>query len=145
MPSTNKTTGLELNQYVATDKPTMADYNADMLKIDAEVARTNTLLWQGTAEAGDTITVPNLTQYHLFTVTVVDNSMDIIATRTRLSSFFRGEGGGTTDIGNYRFYIGGSISGNEITITNISRERQSFSGGLTIDTDYQICQIWGII
>ncbi len=117
----------------------------DITECKEFVDKNGTLLWQGTAEAGDTITVPNLTQYHLFTVTVVDNSMDIIATRTRLSSFFRGEGGGATDIGNYRFYIGGSISGNEITITNISRERQSFSGGLTIDTDYQICQIWGII
>lgn len=34
MASTNKTAGLKLNQYISTDKPTMADYNADMAKID---------------------------------------------------------------------------------------------------------------
>ncbi len=38
MASTNKTPKLGLNQYVSTDKPTMADYNADMLKIDNSIA-----------------------------------------------------------------------------------------------------------
>lgn len=35
MSSTNKTTNIELSQYIATDKPTyLVDYNGDMLKID---------------------------------------------------------------------------------------------------------------
>ena len=35
MASTNKTTNLELSQYIGTDKPTyLGDYNSDMLKID---------------------------------------------------------------------------------------------------------------
>lgn len=38
MASTNKTTKLQLNQYVSTDKPTMADYNSDMQKIDNAIA-----------------------------------------------------------------------------------------------------------
>ena len=35
MASTNKTTNLQLSQFIATDKPSwLSDYNADMLKID---------------------------------------------------------------------------------------------------------------
>lgn len=38
MSSTNKTTNLELSQYVGSDKPTyLGDYNSDMLKIDTAV------------------------------------------------------------------------------------------------------------
>lgn len=39
MSSTNKTTTIELSQYVSTDKPTyLVDYNGDMLKIDNAIA-----------------------------------------------------------------------------------------------------------
>ena len=39
MSSTNKTTNLELSQYVGSDKPTyLVDYNGDMAKIDAGYA-----------------------------------------------------------------------------------------------------------
>lgn len=38
MSSTNKTTNYNLSQYIGTDKPTyLGDYNADMLKIDAQL------------------------------------------------------------------------------------------------------------
>ena len=35
MPSTNSTEHLALNQWLGTDKPKMADFNADNLKLDA--------------------------------------------------------------------------------------------------------------
>lgn len=35
MPSTNNTQNLELNQWIGTDKPKMADFNDDNLKLDA--------------------------------------------------------------------------------------------------------------
>lgn len=39
MSSTNKTSTIELSQYVSTDKPTyLVDYNGDMLKIDNAIA-----------------------------------------------------------------------------------------------------------
>ncbi len=113
MPSTNKTTGLELNQYVATDKPTMADYNADMLKIDAEVARTNTLLWQGSADVGDTITVPNFDKYALFKVTVSGHGTPLRGGKH--GNFFRGGGENApsaSSVGVYGFnatFSGGNI------------------------------------
>ncbi len=37
MPSTNKTANLELNQWIGTDKPKMADFNADNSLIDAAI------------------------------------------------------------------------------------------------------------
>lgn len=43
MPSTNKTTHYELNQYKDTDKPTyLGDYNSDMQKIDLAIKEVDT-------------------------------------------------------------------------------------------------------
>ena len=38
MASTNKTANLDLNQWSLSDKPEMADFNADNLKIDTELS-----------------------------------------------------------------------------------------------------------
>lgn len=37
MPSTNKTTNLNLNSWISTDKPKMADFNSDNLILDSTV------------------------------------------------------------------------------------------------------------
>lgn len=64
MASTNKTTNLELSQYVSSDKPTyLVDYNSDMAKIDtgvhtaqvtADTASTAATNAQTTAEGAQT-------------------------------------------------------------------------------------------
>ena len=64
MASTNKTTNLELSQYVSSDKPTyLVDYNSDMAKIDtgvhtaqvsADTASTAATNAQTTAETAQT-------------------------------------------------------------------------------------------
>lgn len=64
MASTNKTTNLELSQYVSSDKPTyLVDYNSDMAKIDtgvhtaqvtADTASTAATNAQATAETAQT-------------------------------------------------------------------------------------------
>ncbi len=56
MSSTNKTTNIELSQYIATDKPTyLVDYNGDMLKIDNAIGadRTAIATAQSTANTAD--------------------------------------------------------------------------------------------
>lgn len=56
MSSTNKTTNIELSQYIATDKPTyLVDYNGDMLKIDNAIGadRESIATAQSTANTAD--------------------------------------------------------------------------------------------
>ena len=53
MASTNKTTNLELSQYIGTDKPTyLIDYNSDMLKIDTAVGTNTTNITGNTTNIG---------------------------------------------------------------------------------------------
>lgn len=53
MASTNKTTHLDLSQYIATDKPTyLVDYNGDMAKIDTAVYGNTTKATQNETNIG---------------------------------------------------------------------------------------------
>ena len=71
MASTNKTTNLELSQYVSSDKPTyLVDYNSDMSKIDtgvhtaqvtADTASTAATNAQTTAEGAQTTATTAIT------------------------------------------------------------------------------------
>ena len=71
MASTNKTTNLELSQYVSSDKPTyLVDYNSDMTKIDtgvhtaqvtADTASTAATNAQTTAEGAQTTATTAIT------------------------------------------------------------------------------------
>ena len=52
MASTNKTSNLELSQFIATDTPTwLVDYNGDMEKIDAGVGRVEELAETASTQA----------------------------------------------------------------------------------------------
>ena len=52
MASTNKTSNLELSQFIATDTPTwLVDYNGDMEKIDAGVGRVEELAQTASTQA----------------------------------------------------------------------------------------------
>lgn len=52
MASTNKTSNLQLSQFIATDTPTwLVDYNGDMEKIDAGVARVEELAETASTQA----------------------------------------------------------------------------------------------
>lgn len=52
MASTNKTSNLELSQFIATDTPTwLVDYNGDMEKIDAGVVRVEELAETASTQA----------------------------------------------------------------------------------------------
>ena len=52
MASTNKTSNLELSQFIATDTPTwLVDYNGDMEKIDAGVSRVKELAETASTQA----------------------------------------------------------------------------------------------
>ena len=52
MASTNKTTNLDLSQFVSTDRPDwLTDYNSDMEKIDAWAAMTESDISTVTADA----------------------------------------------------------------------------------------------
>ena len=52
MASTNKTSNLELSQFIATDTPTwLVDYNGDMVKIDAGVGRVEELAETASTQA----------------------------------------------------------------------------------------------
>lgn len=52
MSSTNKTSNLELSQFIATDTPTwLVDYNGDMEKIDAGVGRVEELAQTASTQA----------------------------------------------------------------------------------------------
>ena len=52
MASTNKTSNLELSQFIATDTPTwLVDYNGDMGKIDAGVGRVEELAETASTQA----------------------------------------------------------------------------------------------
>ena len=60
MASTNKTTNLDLSQFVGTDKPDwLTDYNADMGKIDAWTATAESDISTATADASSAKTTAN--------------------------------------------------------------------------------------
>lgn len=67
MPSTNKTEGFALSQFLADDRPTfLGDYNADMAKIDStltmQTANVNTALATANNAAGDVATAISTAQ-----------------------------------------------------------------------------------
>ena len=149
MPSTNKTTGLELNQYIVTDKPTMADYNSDMLKIDTDVTeckefinKTNALLWQGSASAGDSITALNIAKYKRFSVEV-DGHNTVIEVDKK-SNALRGIGGYATASNNYVYLFSATFSGNNISVLRCNQTRLDADGN-TIISELTVNKIFGVI
>ena len=87
MASTNKTTNLELSQYVSSDKPTyLVDYNSDMAKIDtgvhtaqvtADTASTAATNAQTTAEGAQTTANTAITNAATAQSGVVANATNI--------------------------------------------------------------------
>jgi hypothetical protein len=87
MASTNKTTNLELSQYVSSDKPTyLVDYNSDMSKIDtgvhtaqvtADTASTAATNAQTTAEGAQTTANTAITNAATAQSGVVQNATNI--------------------------------------------------------------------
>ena len=87
MASTNKTTNLELSQYVSSDKPTyLVDYNSDMAKIDtgvhtaqvtADTASTAATNAQTTAEGAQTTANTAITNAATAQSGVVQNATNI--------------------------------------------------------------------
>ena len=82
MSSTNKTSNLELSQFIGTDSPKwLTDYNSDMQKIDAGVAAVQTQ-----ANATDLVVSGHTSSIQSNTQSITDQQTAITSLRTDLTS-----------------------------------------------------------
>lgn len=98
MGSTNKTTNLELSQFIGTDKPSwLNDYNADMLAIDAAVGTnvTNISTAQSRADSAYTLAENTASNLNALSSQVTANTTDIATLEGNVNSINSLIGNGT--------------------------------------------------
>ena len=110
MSSTNKTTNYELSQFIQTDKPAwLADYNADMAKIDAQMKLND-----------DSATLANTTNTTQQTA-IETNAGNITTLQTNVGTLSTAVNTANTNIANLtkmmNFTTNTAITGSDIVIT----------------------------
>ena len=98
MGSTNKTTNLELSQFLGTDKPSwLNDYNADMLAIDSAVGTNVTDISTAQSRADSAYTLADNTASSVSTLStqVTSNTTDIATAQGNITTINSLIGNGT--------------------------------------------------
>lgn len=98
MASTNKTTNLELSQFLGTDKPSwLNDYNADMLAIDTAVGTNVTDISTAQSRADSAYTLADNTASSVSTLStqVSSNTTDIATAKGNITTINSLIGNGT--------------------------------------------------
>lgn len=98
MGSTNKTTNLELSQFLGTDKPSwLNDYNADMLAIDEAVGEnvTDISAAQSRADSAHTLAESTASNLNALSSQVSANTIDIATLEGNVNSINSLIGNGT--------------------------------------------------